>query len=159
MTTIEATNTNEATTSGLRTVRCSCTRCGAPTEVSTRLPPGQPVGDGIVTCADCARAEDAPTTFKLRAECMADVGQLLQHIAAKRVVVEAIMVPIDYMPWYEGAYAGEDVTLTGPHVGRCPLDLDALRAILATITDGHVMLETVATAAEYTGERTYGAQS
>jgi len=80
--------------------------------------------------------------FKLRAECMSDVGRLLQRICAHHVEI-----------MFTTTYPDVVVTLDRPFVGGDMLDLTAVRAVLAEIVDGHVMVETVALADDYTGER------
>jgi len=88
------------------------------------------------------------TAFKCRAECMRDVGQLLLRIHAERIEVVPI-VPGGGTP---------DVVLTieDPSMQGKALDLATLRAVLRILVDSHIMEETLATVAEYTGERTYG---
>ena len=96
--------------------------------------------------------------FKFRAELLNDVGVLLQRITATKVEIEVRC-------FEDGIPSGEcEVTLTGPYnlctpeSGRkrlTPMNLAELRAVMAAISDGHVMVETVALLADYTGERDY----
>jgi hypothetical protein len=81
--------------------------------------------------------------FKFRAECMRDVGEVLLRVHASEVRIEAI------------AHDLPDVvaTLTAPRITGKPLDLASFKAVLAEIADGRFMVETVALAEEYTGER------
>lgn len=80
------------------------------------------------------------TTYKLRAECPQDIARLISLLASARLF-EGLSVEMD--PEHP------DATMTV----SSPLDLAKLRAIIATVRDGHVMLETVAPLVEYTGAR------
>ena len=82
--------------------------------------------------------------FKFRAECMRDVGKVLLRVHARKIEIDS------------NDHAAEVVTtITGATIGAGePLDLASFKAVLAEIADGHVMVETLALADEYTGERT-----
>lgn len=75
-------------------------------------------------------------TFKLRAECGWDVLQL-QHLLGDRA--EAWRIE----PTSPGCEA----------VFVCTMSLESIRRAARCVPDGHVMAETVAEAAKYTGER------
>lgn len=79
--------------------------------------------------------------YKMRAECMVDVGRFLSQL----VVVDDVTIEHAYM----GDHMMSDVECTF----RSPNDLVALRTFLAAIPDGHVMLETLQLKENYTGER------
>jgi hypothetical protein len=89
---------------------------------------------------------DVPTTaiFKLRAECPSDIGELLKRVGARRIEIETLET------------GDVEAIITGPMLRGRSLDLATLRAILFEVEDCHLMAETVAPLAKYTGERTYG---
>jgi hypothetical protein len=79
-------------------------------------------------------------TYKMRAECNADLGRFLTEVAvdsfkADRVKIKDLVLP-DVIAEFTST-----------------LSLEQIRQAISGIEDGHVMLETVNTAAEYTGER------
>lgn len=79
-------------------------------------------------------------TYKMRAECMADLTRFLEKVpvesfSAKHMKVQDLLLP--------------DLVIEF----SSPWNLDQMRPAMAPIIDGHVMLETVALASEYTGER------
>ncbi len=81
--------------------------------------------------------------FKFRAERMSDVGKVLLRVHARRIEIES-----------NDAAADVVTTMTGATIGAGkPLDLANFKAVLAEIVDGHVMVETLALADAYTGER------
>ena len=80
------------------------------------------------------------TAYRLRAECSDDVVRLMNALRASGVHTDMRVMKDVALP---------DVTATF----KCDLSLDALRGIIATIDDGHVMHETVERAERYTGER------
>jgi hypothetical protein len=82
--------------------------------------------------------------FKFRAECVRDVGNVLLRVNARKIEIEST------------EHAGDVVTtITGATIGAGKaLDVASFKAVLAEIADGHVMVETLALADEYTGERT-----
>jgi hypothetical protein len=82
------------------------------------------------------------TTYRFRAECQADVDRFEAKLATHGCHVEGWTLVS--LPHGETAV---DFSTDAP--------LEALRTILATVVDGHVMLETIAPADAYTGERTY----
>jgi hypothetical protein len=79
--------------------------------------------------------------YRFRAECQSDVDDLRQLLGS---LVERITM-IQEPPF-------PDVEVEP----QTKLSIDELRAIMLQITDGHVMLETVAKGEDYTGERNYG---
>ena len=82
---------------------------------------------------------DEITHFKFRAECETDVNKL-RKIMGRRChkTVKEI-----------GCFPDTEVDL------YTTMSLDDLRNEMRKITDGHVMLQTVALAEDYTGERNY----
>jgi len=82
--------------------------------------------------------------FKFRAECMRGVGNVLLRVNARKIEIEST------------EQAGDVVTtITGATIGAGKaLDLASFKAVLAEIVDGHLIVETLALADEYTGERT-----
>jgi len=83
------------------------------------------------------------TNYKMRAECSADLGRFLMEVSI--VTFTATSTDID------GAWIPDmEVTFTSI------LHIDEIRAILANIVDGHVMLESLNLAQQYTGERYHG---
>lgn len=79
--------------------------------------------------------------YKMRAECVMDVGNAIVHLAEGGMLGAVSITAC-------GALGG-DVEATFGYNG----DVAALRARLSDVQDGHVMAETVALAKEYTGER------
>lgn len=81
------------------------------------------------------------SVFKMRAECLADVARALPALGEMGMLRQVTVTqPVAALP---------DVDVTFEHAGN----LAWVRRALATLCDGHVMLETVALAADYTGER------
>lgn len=79
-------------------------------------------------------------TYKMRAECIADLTSFLEKVpvesfSAKHMKIQDVILP--------------DLVIEF----SSPLKLTEIRNAMAEIIDGHVMLETVALASEYTGER------
>lgn len=79
--------------------------------------------------------------YKMRAECVSDVGGFLKVVPTGRVTITPCSI--------DGAWIPDvDVTFTSPW------SLERLRAeVTEHVQDGHVMAETVALAKDYTGER------
>lgn len=75
-------------------------------------------------------------TYKMRAECLIDVVQFLTAISVYSYVIEST----------DNRFGDVTIEFT------CPLDVATLKENMATIQDGHVMLETVALESDYTGE-------
>lgn len=82
--------------------------------------------------------------YKFRAECFIDVARFLgvlgteanvNHVSIEHFERDGLMEP-DCL-----------VSL------QCSLSLAALKAVAASVPDGHVMVDTVATAEKYTGRR------
>jgi hypothetical protein len=97
------------------------------------------------------------TMFKMRAEFMMDVGKLLTRIYAERVEIKGGSLHPDCdlvvtltNPWIYGRVRG-DRLVRPPQQAT----LETLRSEIAKIDGAHVMLQTVAPLAEYTGEREY----
>lgn len=88
----------------------------------------------------------AKNIYRLRAECMQDVGRLLCCIHAQRVEIVGNPGAPDV-----------EVTITHPSMMGHALSLKDMRAIISGIADGHVMWETLAPVDQYTGARTYSA--
>ena len=82
------------------------------------------------------------STFRFRAECMHDVTALLRRISVKRVEVVLL----------EEGLPDVEATVEEPWQYR-KLDLEGLRDVCREVEDGHVMVETLAPIAKYTGER------
>lgn len=83
--------------------------------------------------------------FKFRAECLADVREKwLAALADNDAEVEAIhCVSLnDELPDVEVTFYSDD-------------SLDEIRDVMRQIIDGHVMWQTVAPIAEYTGQRNF----
>ena len=81
-------------------------------------------------------ASNTKNEYKLRAECLADVQHLMAAIHCSDYKVKGLIVP--------------DVELEFSSA----LSLDEIKAAMKDIPDSHVMLETVAAAKDYNGERT-----
>lgn len=92
--------------------------------------------------------EKVAPVFKLRAERMRDVGELLRRIHAVRVEIVGVHIGGDTRA------AGADlvVTIEQPSDTSGALDLAAVRAVAAEVEGGQVMAETLAPIAEYTGK-------
>ena len=86
-------------------------------------------------------ATTKPTTYKLRADCAADFAALASLVAESPHGFAAISA------LRAGAFPVCVIEIT------TTATLAELRALLATIDDGHVMLETVQPIERYTGER------
>ena len=102
-----------------------------------------------------APARTTPSViYKLRAECWVDAARLLLRLCPDRAEVVHLEL-------------GEvQVLLENPSNRRDdgrrgrPLSLEELRyTIRESVPDSHVMIETLRTADEYTGERTYGKEA
>lgn len=79
-------------------------------------------------------------TYKMRAECTADLTRFLEQVPVESFSAKHFKI--------------QDVTLPDLVIEfSSPWQLAQIRAAMAEIIDGHVMLETVALASEYTGER------
>lgn len=80
--------------------------------------------------------------YKMRAECVSDVGNFLKFVPTGRVTITPCNIKGNWIP-------DVDVSFTSPW------SLADIR-VHATINvqDGHVMAESVALAKDYTGERT-----
>lgn len=79
-------------------------------------------------------------TYKMRAECAHDLAAFMvtvpvQSFRADKVVINGIQLP-DMVAEFTSS-----------------LSLKEIKAAIADIEDGHVMLETVALQSEYTGKR------
>ncbi len=81
------------------------------------------------------KAKEKLTSYKMRAECQADLGRFLMVVAVRSFTTTASLLP------------DMDAEFTSP------LSLDEIRKLMAEIEDGHVMLETVNYKDQYTGER------
>jgi hypothetical protein len=83
--------------------------------------------------------------YKLRAECPVDSARLLLTLVDSG---------IDVTDWIECRGVGDD---EGERVVtfKCAEPIQVLKHAIASIVDGHVMLETIARAEDYTGERSY----
>lgn len=79
--------------------------------------------------------------YKMRAECVNDVGNFLKFIPTGRVVITPCNLEGNWIP-------DVDVSFTSPW----PL-ADIRRHATIDVQDGHVMAETVALAKDYTGWR------
>lgn len=86
----------------------------------------------------------AERRYKFRAECLADVGEFFKAVNFPYTRIEIVR-----------AGTVPDCTVEFTTEGT---SLDALRAIMADIPDGHVMRESVNLVAKYTGERYYHQQ-
>lgn len=80
-------------------------------------------------------------TFRLRAECEADLRMLLRMLGG--VVRRAVWVRCGFFP---------DVVA---ELECVDMDVSSLRAWCDKVPDGHVMRQTVAMAEEFTAERDY----
>jgi hypothetical protein len=76
------------------------------------------------------------TEYKMRAECAADLGRFLAQVTVNTFAAERF----ENFPDMEASFTS-------------PLTLEQIRMLIAQIEDGHVMLETVSLAKDYTGER------
>jgi hypothetical protein len=108
--------------------------------------------DSFCHCPDCEfegkvkdfypSAEGAASpraqTYRFRAECWADVESLMEMLSGS---VEKIDLTI------EPPFPDVEVNLV------TDLALDELRAAMSRVTDGHIMVETLARSGEYTGVR------
>ncbi len=74
-------------------------------------------------------------TFKFRAECLYDVNAALKKVPCSKFKIECNFLP-DCTAEIETSYT-----------------LEQVKESLKRIIDGHVMLETIAPIAKYTGER------
>lgn len=83
-----------------------------------------------------------PQLYKLRAECNDDFNCLVQRLVSTPGF--SLMGAVA-----EGPFPDVEATF------KSKLDLEALRDIIRQIPDGHVMLQTLAPADQYTGERDY----
>jgi hypothetical protein len=79
--------------------------------------------------------------YKLRAECLLDTAGPIEKLA-KECGFEIVWT-IHSIPRFPDC----EMNIA------CKLSLDELKAIIATVEDGHIMLETVVPKDEYTGER------
>jgi len=84
--------------------------------------------------------------YKMRAEAVFDVTSWLSHHAPRSAI---FMRSITWL-WEAGAPLGDVEVLFESN-----LDLDALLSSLEAVEEGHVMVETLALEASYTGERKY----
>lgn len=82
--------------------------------------------------------------FKSRAECRGDAESFQQLLS-----IADPEATLDITP-DEGGFPDVDIAISSN------LSLDELRAILRGVTDGHVMLQTIQSSSQYTGERNYG---
>lgn len=78
-------------------------------------------------------------TFKMRAECQADLGRFLTEVGV--ISFNATLIKSGF-PDVEAEFIAYG-------------DLNSLRIELAKIVDGHVMLESLNYSDKYTGERYY----
>lgn len=78
--------------------------------------------------------------YKLRAECSADLGNLLQKISVQKFNAIQMNIEGAIIPDMEATFSSR-------------LSLSEIRSALSAIEDGHVMAETVALESKYTGER------
>lgn len=96
-------------------------------------------------CAVCGKkmdtANEIEDVYKLRAECMADVGEFFANLWPG---CELLWARVDKDEKYPDVKVSMKIKNT---------DLDELRIALAGIPDGHVMFETVNHAEHYNGER------
>ncbi len=86
-----------------------------------------------------------PKIYRLRSECLGDLHQLLTAMPPQ----EHVNVILTRRAGYP------DVLCTITVNNR---DLEWMRDACRQVSDGHVMLQTLAPAAEYTGERNYDLQ-
>lgn len=94
------------------------------------------------TTQDCIQnTSQSIHQYRFRAECSADVDELRCLLGMK---VEKITITSS------PPFPDVEVDL------KVESSLNALRDVMRTVTDGHVMVETVAHHDEYTGERKYG---
>lgn len=86
------------------------------------------------------------TTFKFRAECQHDIAMLRGVLKVTgtpaRVRMRRLTLAGAQMPDCEG-------------IIHCDLTLRQVRALMRRVSDGHVMVQTVAPADAYTGRRDY----
>jgi hypothetical protein len=88
--------------------------------------------NGVLTVAD--------RVYRFRAECQDDVDELRRLLGAKFGRITITNSP---------PFPDVEVEL------RIGLSLEELRDVMRRVVDGHVMVQTVARTAEYTGERDY----
>jgi alkaline phosphatase len=74
-------------------------------------------------------------SYKLRAEAMCDITTMLLAMRIRKITI------------ITNSVCGAEATFT------TDLTLAEIKAVIAAISDGHVMWETVALAKDYTGER------
>lgn len=89
------------------------------------------------------KTTEATTTFRFRAELYADIVALINIIPRRRLTG---------MQWR----AHDELPDVYASIETNRMDLDDLRDFMRQVIDGHTMVETVALADEYTGERNYG---
>jgi len=83
-------------------------------------------------------------TFKFRAECSVDILGFFQRINRSRFGI------VDFYVHYGDGFSPVNAEIT-----LLNAEVDDLRKIMVRVSDGHVMLSTVALKEEYTGERNW----
>lgn len=82
--------------------------------------------------------QPAAVVYRFRAECQCDVDSVISRGWFQEVSVEQ-----------DPDFPDVEVRMRSHH------DLGKVRELLSSLEDGHVMVQTVNTAGEYTGERDY----
>ena len=80
------------------------------------------------------------TKYKMRAECSSDLGRFLMNVTVFSFTADGLTIEGLAVPDMEATFTSN-------------LSLSQLRSEIAKIEDGHVMLESLNYAEEYTGER------
>lgn len=86
--------------------------------------------------------------FKFRAECMGDVEDLLEILDGAKVPCVVNVEKVGGLP---------DVEVMICVTSETDISVDDLRAYMRKVEDGHVMVQTLATADCYTGARNFEA--
>lgn len=85
------------------------------------------------------------TEYRFRAECIVDVESLQQVLAAEKV---SFKMKIER----DSVFPDAEVWIKAPTAS-----IDSLRGYMRRVVDGHVMVQTLALADDYTGERDFDA--
>lgn len=78
-------------------------------------------------------------SYKFRAECRYDVDRFLKLLSVNKIVISS----------NENGFPDVEVQI------ESDISLDQLRNIMRNVANGHVMVQTINHASEYTGERNY----